>query len=168
MVTRAEKLREWRKKNKERVSETTKAYYHKNKDKLREYQNSWRADNPNYTGGNIKNPKDPVKNWIAYKLNSVKRNAKIRGIYFELTKVDIQDIIVTHCPILGIELDYGLFNKGVHGHNSPSLDRINPHLGYVKSNIRIVSDIFNKMKYTSTDTELTQYCTKITEYFNAK
>lgn len=49
----------------------------------------------------------------------------------------------THCPILGIELDY--FNV-FRQENSPSFDQINPNKGYVKGNVAIISYRANRIK----------------------
>ena len=51
------------------------------------------------------------------------------------------------CPILGIELDWGMNGQQ---HNSPSLDRINPKLGYIKGNVMIMSQLANMMKSNAT------------------
>lgn len=49
----------------------------------------------------------------------------------------------THCPILGIELDY--FNEE-HQANSPSFDCVYPELGYIKGNVFIISMRANRIK----------------------
>lgn len=49
------------------------------------------------------------------------------------------------CPVLGIDIDY--FKKGKGGsNNSPSIDRMDPSLGYVKGNVRIISQKANRLK----------------------
>src|SRR3546814_17922297 len=56
------------------------------------------------------------------------------------------------CPVLGIPL----FRKGSKGYsdNAPSLDRINPALGYVQGNIIVVSMRCNRAKNNLTIAEL--------------
>lgn len=49
----------------------------------------------------------------------------------------------THCPILGIELDY--FND-FRAENSPSFDQVIPDKGYVKGNVQIISYRANRIK----------------------
>lgn len=84
------------------------------------------------------------KNLEADMLRIVKSSAKRKGLPFNLT---IEDITVPKvCPILGIEL----FKDGTKGDNTPSVDRIKPELGYVKSNIIIVSLLANKIKTNAT------------------
>jgi hypothetical protein len=63
----------------------------------------------------------------------------------------------SHCPILGIELDY--FNE-VMADNSPSLDRVDPDGGYVPGNVLIVSMKANRIKMNGTLDEIV----KIAEY----
>jgi hypothetical protein len=63
----------------------------------------------------------------------------------------------SHCPILGIEIDY--FND-VIGDNSPSLDRVDPDGGYVAGNVLIVSMKANRIKQNGTLDEIL----KIAEY----
>lgn len=46
------------------------------------------------------------------------------------------------CPVLGIPLTIG----GKRSPSSPSLDRIDPALGYVPGNIRVISDRANRLK----------------------
>jgi hypothetical protein len=46
------------------------------------------------------------------------------------------------CPALGITLKIGSARSGA----SPSLDRIDPHKGYVNGNVRVISDRANQLK----------------------
>jgi hypothetical protein len=56
----------------------------------------------------------------------------------------------THCPILGIELDY--FSEG-RQENSVSFDCINPELGYVIGNVQVISWRANRIKNDGTAEE---------------
>ena len=90
-----------------------------------------------------------------YLLNSVKSRAKKIGIPFNL---DVDDIVIpTHCPLLGIELtkEIGRCN------NTPSIDKINPELGYVKGNVWIVSWKANRIKSNLSKDELQLFCTNL-------
>lgn len=63
-------------------------------------------------------------------------------------KKDLLDLdFPTHCPITGLELNYNYNIPRKHGGamNSPSYDKINPHKGYVKGNVRVVSFLGNRM-----------------------
>lgn len=59
----------------------------------------------------------------------------------------------SHCPVLKIELDYSL-GKGSIKDNSPSFDRIDSNLEYVKDNVRIISNKANTMKSNANIDEL--------------
>ena len=56
--------------------------------------------------------------------------------------------VPTKCPILGIELRY----RG--GDNSPSLDRIDSTLGYIKGNVQYISKRANTIKSNATVEEI--------------
>jgi hypothetical protein len=53
------------------------------------------------------------------------------------------------CPILQIPLVFG-----GHRNDSPSVDRLIPKLGYLKTNCRIISNRANKIKSNATLEEL--------------
>lgn len=58
------------------------------------------------------------------------------------------------CPYLDIPIDYST-SKGQGGHdNYPSLDRINPNIGYVKGNVIVCSVKGNRIKNNATLDEL--------------
>ena len=47
------------------------------------------------------------------------------------------------CTVFGIELDWGMNG---YQPNSPSLDRVNPKLGYIPGNVRLVCNSYNAAK----------------------
>lgn len=77
-----------------------------------------------------------------YLLLKSKIRAKQKRIDFD---IDISDIDIPNiCPVLGIQLMIG---GGKY--NSPSLDRVNNQLGYVKGNVLVVSYRANALKRDS-------------------
>jgi len=80
-----------------------------------------------------------------------KKGAKIKGIFFDLTIYDIPEI-PEKCPILGIEIKANKVAGPLD--TSPSLDRINPMLGYTKDNIRIICNRANRIRSDATAKEL--------------
>ena len=58
------------------------------------------------------------------------------------------------CPVFGTKLDWGM--NGLTN-NSPSLDRINPKLGYIKGNVTMMSHLANIMKSNATPEQLKQF-----------
>lgn len=76
-------------------------------------------------------------------LGVTKNECEKCGIPFEISVDDLEFPSV--CEVFGIELDYMKENKGP-ADNSPSLDRIIPSKGYVKGNVKIISQKANRMK----------------------
>lgn len=88
-------------------------------------------------------------------ISHAKQRALKRNIEFQLSEKDIK--IPQVCPVLGILLTIG---SGRQQDSSPSLDRINPSIGYLPDNIRVISWRANKLKGDSTIEEME----KILEY----
>ena len=84
-------------------------------------------------------------------------NAKCKGVPFNLTLEDIK--VPEFCPILGIPLAR---STGSHTDSSPSLDRIDPSLGYVRGNVIVISYRANRIKNDATIPELQ----KISDFYN--
>ena len=63
-----------------------------------------------------------------------------------------EDIVwPTHCPVLGIKLDYSIGNKRGKDRDAwPSFDRFDNDLGYVSGNVEIISLKVNSMKHNAT------------------
>jgi hypothetical protein len=79
-------------------------------------------------------------------------NAKIRGIEFNITEKDLP-LIPDVCPVFPwIKLVYAIGEGRSAG--SLSLDRIDSSKGYVRGNLRFVSDRANRMKSDMSDAEL--------------
>ena len=98
-------------------------------------------------------------------LISARFRAKKNNLPFNIEMEDI--IIPEYCPILEIKLErkeYGL--GGSFQHNSPSLDKIDPELGYVKGNIIVISMKANVMKHNATKEELKLFSENIMKIFN--
>lgn len=84
--------------------------------------------------------------------NRLKQSAKKRGINFELSITDINNLsFPITCPILGIKLEY---NRGKALDNSYSIDRIDPTIGYKSDNIWIISWKANRAKNNLTEKEI--------------
>lgn len=65
------------------------------------------------------------------------------------------------CEVTGIPFDFDKPKTTCKNPFSPSIDRINPNLGYCKSNVRIVIWQFNLMKGEMTDADLFKLCRRI-------
>jgi hypothetical protein len=89
------------------------------------------------------------KNPQSVLITLAKYRAKRKNILFNLTPEDIT--IPEYCPVLGIKLQAGL---GKIIDSSPTIDRINPNLGYIKGNIKIISHKANRIKNNASLEEL--------------
>lgn len=103
--------------------------------------------------------RDPVLLKRRRMLNDSKRRAFKKGLPHNLVLDDIP--APTHCPALGIELDWA--SRISAGDNSPSLDRVVNDLGYVKGNVQVISVLANRMKQGATLTQLAQICVYVSK-----
>lgn len=81
----------------------------------------------------------------------VKARSKQNHILFDLSESDIS--IPRFCPVLGLELKVN-WGKTPNTDRSPTLDRFVPSLGYVKGNIRVVSQLANRIKNSGTSEQV--------------
>jgi hypothetical protein len=81
-----------------------------------------------------------------------KSSAKRSGIPWEIEYTDLGH--PTHCPVLGIELSYTGGRGAGPKADSPSIDRINPKLGYVKGNVAVISHRANIIKQDASSAEI--------------
>ena len=94
----------------------------------------------------IKNPEHAA---IYHLWTQAKRRALEDHLLFNLRKEDIH--IPQFCPALGIPL---FRSKGFPGPNSPTLDRVNNSMGYVRGNVRVISYRANMIKKDANADEL--------------
>lgn len=87
--------------------------------------------------------------WERRQLLQIRYRAKRDGIPFDLTVEDLR--IPTYCPVLGILLRPG---DGMVRDHSPSVDRIDPSLGYVRGNVAVISWRANSLKKNASTAEV--------------
>lgn len=116
-----------------------------------DYSKKWQKDNRHKTKeytrkSNLKRrQEDPLR----FMLVAAKARAKKAGLEFSISRDDLS--LPVSCPILKHPLSVGIG----HMHDwSPSIDRINPLLGYVKGNVVIISYRANRIKNCATLDEL--------------
>ena len=91
--------------------------------------------------------------------------AKLKNVKFDISWEDIK--YVTVCPILEIPLNWGeTTNEGGRNIDTPSLDRIIPELGYIKGNVRIISNLANMMKNSANRKQLEIFAKNIFKYLD--
>jgi hypothetical protein len=129
------------------TKEYQKLYREKYKDKMREYAKQYYLENKE------KLATMNLANKSANPERILWQSAKERAAKFNLDfTITIDDIVIpNHCRILGLPLYKG---SGRPIENSPSLDRINPKLGYTKDNIQIISFKANTMKSNASKEDL--------------
>lgn len=152
-----EKAKRQRAKNGDRIRERDRAHYAAHKDEIRAKTREWYAQNIN--GMREKAIADYRKRYfsgqIKHRLRSAWHSAKVRakkrGLEFDLKLSDLGE--PTHCAATGIEFD---MTKSFRNGNIfvPSLDRMDPSLGYVKGNVRVVCHGYNLAKHTGTDSDV--------------
>ena len=88
-------------------------------------------------------------------MSQAKKRAKDKKLPFDLDLKYLRDIWPKDniCPALSIELKRG---KGKMIDSSPSLDRINNELGYVKDNVQVVSMLANLIMSSATPDQVIQ------------
>lgn len=118
-----------------KVSEITKEQHERRKATSRNYSRRWRKA-------------DPLRSTFIGR----KSTAKSSGIPWDIEYADLEH--PTHCPVLGIELVYRVGRGSGPKADSPSIDRINPKLGYVKGNVAVISHRANIIKTDATAEEL--------------
>lgn len=95
-------------------------------------------------------------------LNTARYRAKRDNVEFN---IDLSDIIIPEiCPVLGIPIFRSTTGKVCD--NSPSLDRVNNHKGYIKGNVRVISNKANAMKRDHTLETLEKMITYIKEHYH--
>lgn len=97
------------------------------------------------------------------KFSAKKYNALRNGIEFTLQFGDLT--WPSHCPILGIEIDY--FADG-RQENSPSIDRIDSSKGYIPGNVQVVSWRANRIKNDGSAEEHLKIATYLSNLLNDK
>ncbi len=121
----------------------------------RTYMREWRQNNlekakARETTWRNNNPKKRL-------IICTKQSAKLKGLEHNITEDDLE--LPELCPLLGIPIDYSAGNGKTM--LKPSVDRINPELGYVKGNVELVSSLANTMKSKATPEQLVFFAKEI-------
>lgn len=90
-------------------------------------------------------------------LTTIKARAKRKNLPFNLTQAYLKSIATDLCPVFNIPLMWVRENSNkpcAAYFDSPSLDRINPQLGYVEGNVAWISMKANYIKSNATSQEL--------------
>jgi hypothetical protein len=148
--------------NKERIKERSRQYYRE------QYKIKWLNATEAEKAERRKKCNEQTsktKPWLtrrkrrpaAYLYNVAKQRCKRTGTEFSITAEDIY--VPDFCPLLGVKLDPYAESVDVH----PSLDRINPKLGYIKGNVWVVSHRANRIKSDASSEELVKIGLRLKE-----
>ena len=153
-VANKEKLAEYERQrsqaNKEKQAAYGKAWRAANREKLKEYDRSRYVERAQQESERSKRKKREDPAW--YILLNAKARAKKKGIEFNLEAGDFD--VPEKCPVLGIDLFWGDRVFAANNRNAPSHDRIDPSRGYIKGNVRVISNRANFLKNNATFDEL--------------
>ena len=124
----------------------------------RRTKKDWIRDNPERHAESVRRRRK--KNYVKMLLYRIRRKCDRWGWEFDIDESDV--VIPLWCPVLGIRivLDVG---KG-RSDNTPSLDRIDNQLGYVKGNVEVISWRANRLKSDATPDELR----RLAKYYGRK
>ena len=102
-------------------------------------------------------------NYIQRLYKVTKKRALFNNIPFNITEEDL--VIPENCPVLGIPINRQI---GSLSNNSPSIDKIDPALGYIKGNVWIISMRANRMKSDLSREEIIKFCTVLLNKINCR
>lgn len=138
-----------------------KTYHTDNRERLLDKSKRWIKNN--YERHRLNQREYIKQNPKRRILDGIRSNAKRRKIEFSLTIHDIY--IPEKCPLLGIKI----FRTGLKScDNSPSVDRIDSKKGYVRGNIKVISNKANRIKSNATAEELKLIASNIDEYITSQ
>ena len=156
---------EWKKQNPQKVKETRKKDYERNKDRYSKQNKQWHENNAGYRKQCYEENKEYFKarrkgknNRLHEMLKAAKYRASNDCLPFDLTIEYMESIAMDYCPITGEPLDWDLqfSEKGKRNPMAPSLDKIIPSLGYIQGNVAIICNQMNTLKSDMTLKELNQ------------
>lgn len=85
------------------------------------------------------------------RFQKIRKRAKELGVPFDIQRSDM--VPPSHCPVLGIQL---ITDSTESIGSCASVDRIRPHAGYVKGNVKVISMRANRIKNDATPVESAQ------------
>lgn len=139
----------WYQENKKEILKERKDWYKKNPKKARAKQAEYRKKYPERVKAAAERfrVKTPLE---VYLWRGAKTRAKNKGWDFSIKVSDI--VLVDLCPVLGLPLVRNRARGPIP--QSPTLDRVNSSLGYVRGNIRVISHRANQLKSNATVEEM--------------
>lgn len=130
----------------------------------RKRDKEYRENGGQYASLRNRNLIDPMARQLHSMVARSKHRAKIKNIPHSISYNYLKSIAPSHCPYFNIPLRWGSFS-GQRGasFDSPSLDRINPSLGYVPGNVEIISQRANAIKSDASPHEILAVASRLLE-----
>ena len=141
----------------EKAKLRAKEYYTRNKEKYKARSAEWKRENLERIRNNrqaVRGTKEGIWDidaWCGI-INNIRARAKKRNLPFNLTAKYLASITPEYCPVLGIPLLRSV--SGGATRNSPSVDRLDPDLGYVEGNVIVVSMLANSIRSSATPDQI--------------
>lgn len=145
------RMREYHAQNREAANTRSIAYYRENRDAIvQQMKEKFQATRR-------------ISPWVIL-LRNAKERAKKRGLPCDLTEEWLKSRWTGNCEITKLPL---ILDNPAPGprFNSPTIDRKDPKLGYVRSNTRIVRHGVNALKADGTDADMLEMARAIVENY---
>lgn len=141
-----------RKKNRDSYLKKRARYREKHRDTLRLRSKIYYASDPDAARRRTEAWVNKSPEWKCRwgMLASARRRARDRNLDCNLTMKDI--VLPTKCPVLGVPFD---LSGGTMGDWTPTLDRVDVRLGYIKGNVCVISNRANRLKSDASVEEVT-------------
>lgn len=109
--------------------------------------------------------KDITGTWY----NAVKKNAKVRGLEFTLSREFLYNLLEKQqhkCKLSGLPISIagGRNSKDYYQNTTASLDRIDNTKGYVEDNVQFLHKHINYMKWTHEQSYFIELCKKVIKH----
>lgn len=142
---------EWWERNRESQILRLRERYQNNKQYYRDRTKKWYDDNPE-RASELRFQARKRSPW-KYMLKAASERATLKNVPFSLTKEWALEHWTGLCAVTGLPFDLTKRGYGP-GTRSPSIDRIDPVLGYIPENCRFVLHAVNGLKHSGTEEEM--------------
>lgn len=108
----------------------------------------WNASSAGYKSKQKWKEQNPKWAWVVSVVGGARARAKRSGVPFDITNEYVYALTSDACPVFGSPFVF--LGMGRITASSPSLDRLNPALGYTQGNVVVISNKANMIKSSAT------------------